>query len=776
MGMRSIRSISLKSGFVEDGRRYVLRNPYLLNRADADLWNDRLYVQIDHRGRCDAWFLQPNPTRYAESLRSFYIRDDDTGHFWSVPYEPVQADPEEFEFSVGRADLRWRVVRDGLDVSLRLVVPRDDTVELWTATVCNRGRRPRRISLFSFMPVGSLGPLVHQAWYDDALCGMIHDYFPYYVRWQDYYRLRELKNRVFCAADVTPTSYEVNRDAFQGGRGLHDPAGLRQKQLGGGRACHEPSAAVFQFTRVLRPGRDVTVNLVFGPASDRAEMRRLKETYLRKGGIEEALRRVEAFLAEHAPAVRIVTPDADFNHYVNWWQSRRALLIGRTMRLTCCPQGRNAIQDCMGAVYTNPIDARRWLLRIFALQHADGWMPHGLPLADGVEMMPIGTIPHRDTVTWGAAAVHFYVCETGDRGVLDEPVPFADRPEPAPLYDHICRALEWSMADRTKRGLSRLGEGDWDDPLNMAGKEGRGESVWLTEALAFALDTWAEVAQKRGDPDRAARYRAEAEKCRGAVNRHAWDGRWYARGTTDAGRWFGVHTDREARIFLNPQSWAILCGAAAGERLESCVASIRKYLSTPCGPMLLDPPFAGMQEEIGKLTQKAPGTGENGSVYCHAVTFYAFALLKARRAEEGYRLLRNLLTGTRDNPIHRSGQLPLFIPNYYRGAGAGASAGRSSQSPNTGTSAWYYRTVVSLLMGVRGEWDGLRIDPQLPRAWPRARVWRRWCGAEFDIEIRRTRRAGAVRVTLDGRELPDNLVPPQPEGSSHEVRIALPSG
>jgi cellobionic acid phosphorylase len=764
----------LDDGFTDDGLRYVVRDVRRLDRADADLWNDRMYLRIDQRGRCEAWFLQPNPTRYSDALRCFYVRDDATGKFWSAPYDPVQAEPEEFEFSIGRSDVRWRTARGGIEVSLRLVVPRDETVELWSVEVANRGATARAVSLYSFLPVGSIGLLAHQASYDEELQGMIHSYFPYYVRWQDYYRLRGLKNEVFAAADTKPDAYETNLNDFLGGRGLHAPAGLAAGRLSGGRACHEPSAAVFQFCRKLGPGRSAAVRFVFGPASGRAEALRLRERYLSPGGIERAYDQAEQFLREHAPTVRIETPDAEFDHYINHWQSRRALLIGRTMRMTFCPQARNAIQDAMGAVYTNPGDARRWLPEIFAQQNADGWIPHGLRLATDVEMIPIGAIPHRDSTVWGAMAVSFYLAETGDFGILDMAVPFADDPQPAPLFEHISRALEWSLRDRTRRGLCRLGEGDWDDPLNMAGYKGRGESVWLTEALAFALDNWAEVAGHRGLPRQAKRYRTQADACRRAINELAWKGRWYARGTTDDGRWFGTAKDAEGRIFLNAQSWAILCGAATGERLRASMAAVRRHLATPCGPMTLAPAFSGMREDIGKITQKAPGTGENGSVYCHAATFYAFALFHARRAEEAFRVLRNLLPGTKANPIERSGQVPLYVPNYFRGTPAGATAGRSSHAPNTGTSAWYYRTAIAMLLGVRGELSGLRIDPQLPRAWKEAKVWRKWRGAEFDIRIRRRRGARRTVVVLDGRPLADNLIPPQPEGSRHQVEVTVP--
>ncbi|MFP3937229.1 MAG: GH36-type glycosyl hydrolase domain-containing protein [Phycisphaerae bacterium] len=760
-------------GFTNDGRRYVLRDPHLIDRADGDLWNDTMHVQMDHRGRCDAWFLQPNQTSYSEPLRCFYIRDDETGEFWSAPLKPVCAEPDEFEFSVGLGDLYWRVVRDGLEIRLRLVVPRDDNVELWTAELRNVGRRKRKVSLISLFPVGSLGKLTHRAWFDERLGAFVHKYFPYYVHWEDYFKLRKLANNVFCASNVKPSSWETNLEDFTGERGLHDPAGLARARLARGEAPQKSSAAAFQYARTLAAGKSLKVNFAFGPAQDRREISRLKRKYLRDGGVDRACKKVYRFLDAHKPAVEIDTPDEQFNHFINHWQARRALMIGRTMRLTFSPQGRNAIQDAMGAVYTNPEDARSWLLRIFAHQQSDGWVPHGMPMAEGAKIMAISEIPHRDTCVWGAIAVYFYLAETGDLGILDESVPFADDARGATLYEHICRALEWLLADRTKRNLSRLGEGDWNDPLNMAGKQGRGESIWLTEALSRGLDDWAEVADHAGDNRRASRYRREAETGRKAVRKYAWDGSWYARGTTDAGRWFGTSKCKEGKIFLNAQSWAIIGGVAGGQRLEKCVESVERYLATPPGPMTLHPPFQDMRENIGKLTQKQPGTGENGSVYSHAATFYAYSLLMARRSEHGWRVLRNLLPGTRDNPVTRCGQLPLYVPNFYRGTGCGKSAGQSSHRPNTGTSAWYYRTAVAMVMGVRAELDVLRIDPQLPKGWKHARVRRKWRGAGFDIQIRRGRTSN-VRIELDGEELADAAIPPQPAGSRHEVLVTIP--
>jgi cellobionic acid phosphorylase len=364
--------------------------------------------------------------------------------------------------------------------------------------------------------------------------------------------------------------------------------------------------------------------------------------------------------------------------------------------------------------------------------------------------------------------------ETGDTGLLDAPVAFADAPRRrAPLYNHVCLGLEWLWRDRTRRGLSRIGQGDWNDPLNMAGLEEKGESIWLSCALALALDAWAAVAARRGDTARAARYRRRAARLRAAVNRYGWDGRWYVRGFTDAGQPFGSAADREGRIFLNAQSWAIMCGAAGPERTRSCIRSVERMLMTPAGPVTLAPAYTRMHTAIGKLTQKVAGWNENGSVYCHAATFYACALYAARSPDKAFDALRRLLPGHPDNPVARCGQVPLYIPNFYRGAACGRKAGLSSHFPNTGTVSWYYRTVVAMLLGVRAEPDGLRIDPQLPSHWKRADVRRTWRGAVFDVRIRRRAGERGVTVRLDGRRLPDNLLPVQRRGTRHVVSVTL---
>jgi cellobionic acid phosphorylase len=771
---KNVKSNQPVAQFVDDGARYVVRDPLLVDQGCSHLLNDRMLVKIDLRGRCSSYYNQPARSGYSQNLRTFYVRDDETGRFWSVPFDPVQAQSEAYEFSAGRADIQWRAVVEEVEVRLRLVVPRDDTVELWTVTATNLSKRPRKLSLYSYFPVGLMSWLSQSARYDAKLGGIVVEHFPYYVRVEDYYKLKDRNSIVFCAGDRKPLAAQANDREFLGLGGPREPEALNYPKLPGDDAIFEAASMIMQYRLRLGPDQGETINLAFGPAADRRDMSRLIRKYLRPGGIDKALARVHAHLESIAPQVRIDTPDAELNSFVNHWLPHQTSFCGGLLRMNGAPCVRNALQDSMGIAWTNPARARQWVCTVLGHQHADGFLPHGAPLTPGAAVTAINSIPHRDMNAWPPLVLDFYVNETGDLDILDQEVGFADSDESVSVYDHVCRGLDWLLRDRSKRGLSHLGEGDWDDPLNMAGAGGKGESVWLTQTLAAGLDAWSAMATRVGDTRRSSRYRREADKCRQAINDLAWDGRWYARGTTDAGRWFGTSRDREGKVWLNAQSWAMICGAAdTPRRISQCMAAVDRYLMTDSGPMTLAPAFTSMREDIGKITQKTGGICENGSVYCHAAAFYAYGLYRARQGDEAFKVLRRLLAGDSANTLARSQQLPLFVPNFFRGEACGKTAGRSSNNWGTGTAAWYYRTIVTELLGVRGECDGLRIDPQLPGKWKRARVWRRFRGAEFDISIGRSAKAESLVVKLDGRELEDNFIPVQAKGSRHEVQVLL---
>jgi cellobionic acid phosphorylase len=415
------KSTGAKAFFSEDGRRYILRDVHFMPAADSFLFNDMMFIQIDHRGRTGStyggsespFFLQPNRTRYSEDVRCAYVRDDDTGDYWSAPYDPVQVEPDEFEFSPGIGDITWRNVTKGIAVDMRLFVPADETVEVWTVTVTNVSGKKRKVSVYPSFPMGYRSWLINKCRWEDRLGAFVYDLFPYYVTVEDYYNNLKLKNLIFCAADRKPTSYTADLDEFKGEGGLHNPDELSDKKLSRRYANFKSGAGIFQYALNLAPGRSATINFVFGPAGDTRDIRRLKRKFLTKGGIEKALAGVEKY--HTSPSVQIETPDVEFNHFVNHWMPKQAFWIGRTLRSSFCPCARNAMTDTTGILYTDPKRARYWIKRIWSLQHKNGWIEHGLPFAEGVHMSLINTVPHRDMNAWGPMFVYYYLCETGDR-------------------------------------------------------------------------------------------------------------------------------------------------------------------------------------------------------------------------------------------------------------------------------------------------------------------------------------------------------------------------
>jgi cellobionic acid phosphorylase len=311
--------------------------------------------------------------------------------------------------------------------------------------------------------------------------------------------------------------------------------------------------------------------------------------------------------------------------------------------------------------------------------------------------------------------------------------------------------------------------------MNMVGHRGKGVSAWLSMATVHALNCWSQICAETGRDELAGEFERHAASMTDAIQSHFWDGDWFARGITDAGTVFGVSSDGEGRIFLNPQSWAMLAGIASAEQRERMIRAVEAQLEGPYGVEMLAPAYTALRDDVGRLTQKFPGSAENGSVYNHAAAFYVAALFGADRPDHAYRLLRRMIPGPDWEDFLQRGQLPVFIPNYYRGARRQLprTAGRSSQLFNTGTVSWVYSIVIEDLFGLRGCPQGLRIAPRLPSGWRQAVVRRDFRGARFSIRFRREARVGGTVITVDGKALTGDVIGGIEAGAGYEVDVVL---
>lgn len=474
--------------------------------------------------------------------------------------------------------------------------------------------------------------------------------------------------------------------------------------------------------------------------------------------------------------MKIETPDPGLDNFVNHWLPRQAFYHGDVNRLCTDPQTRNYLQDQMGMNYIKPQSTRAAFLKALSQQKTTGAMPDGILLVDGAEFKYINQIPHADHCVWLPVCLKAYLDETNDYSLLREQVTDQEGGRRT-VFERISSAADWLLHDRDERGLSYVAQGDWCDPMNMVGYKGKGVSGWLSVATAYALSLWADICRDEGATQAADKFRAGAAQINKAVNTHLWDGQWFARGITDDGVVFGVNSDKEGRIFLNPQSWSILSGAADEERRKLIIRAVEEQLETPYGVMLNAPSFTAMREDIGRVTQKHPGSAENGSVYNHASAFYIYSLYTIQESDRAFRILRQMIPGPDLADYERRGQMPVYLPNYYRGAyyQHPRTAGRSSQLFNTGTVSWVYRCLVEGLFGLQGDKQGLLIQPQLPGHWKEAKVTREFRGATFLVRMRREPGISHAVLLVDGRTLTTNRITDIQTGKTYGVEVRIPA-
>ena len=343
--------------------------------------------------------------------------------------------------------------------------------------------------------------------------------------------------------------------------------------------------------------------------------------------------------------------------------------------------------------------------------------------------------------------------EAGDLALLDEVIPFVDGGA-ATWYQHLLLAVRFYDDELGEHGLVLMRDGDWTDPINGPGRFGKGESGWASMALAYACKQVAELARLKGDSAAQQECLERAQRHIDAVDTHLWIGDRYAYGFDDDGIRYGE--ERDGRTYLNVQTWAILAGCGDAKRQQACKNAIDR-LMCPFGPRLLAPPFPGWDPQVGRLSIKVPGFGENGSVYCHGAAFAAAAMGALGEADASYDIMRRTMPTNPEHPPAASKQIPIWQPNAWFANLSAADAGHSTEALATGTTTWLLLTTCEYLAGMRARrLDGLHLmRPQLPTDWDGFSCTRLVHGTRYQMTVHRGDRN---ELLIDGQESDIGLI------------------
>lgn len=785
--------------FSKNGDEYIITTPTTPRPWINVLSNGEYGFTVSQAGGGYSWLkhAQLNRiTRWEQDLLrdewgKFLYLTDNRGHVWSAGWKPVCADPDRYRCRHGIGYTIIESRNQGIETELLMFVPNNEPVEVWQLTVRNRNRSPRRISVFSFFE-WALGAApdwhreFHKSFMATAFDARAWAIFATKRLWEvpasRGHWNTDWPYTAFHGSSIRPTSFDTDKETFLGRYGnLRIPNAVVKGMLAKRTGKWLDPIGSLHVTLQLAAGGERAVVFTLGAASSKAEAVAIMKNYRSPETVREALESVRQRWQSLIATLQVTTPDDAVNLMTNTWLKYQAI-AGRMLGRTAYYQTggafgfRDQLQDSQVFLPIDPCVTKDQITLHARHQFKDGSVYHWWhPLSE------IGLHNQvTDNLLWLPFVVLSYLRETADFPFLDQRIPFVDDQGETSLYNHCVRAVERSLQHFSKRGLPLIGGGDWNDGLNAVGIEMKGESIWLGHFLFFLLREFGDLASRVNDTARAFEYKARAEKLKYSLNENGWDGEWYYRATKDSGEKIGSRENREGRIFLNAQTWAVIAGVAEGERAEAVMDAVEHRLEFKAGPVLLHPAYSEPDSEIGYLTRYAPGVRENGGVYTHAATWAVLAETVLGRGGSAYRMLSKLMPPRRSMKPDEYFAEPYVTPGNIDGPDS-PNYGRGGWTWYTGSAAWLFRVTTEYVLGVRPVVEGLVIDPCIPSSWRGFAVQRRFRGATYKIEVKNPNRVetGVARVKIDGTETEIKggtrctLIPVFPSGSEHNVLVIM---
>jgi N,N'-diacetylchitobiose phosphorylase len=798
----------MRYGYFDDEQR-----EYVIKRPDVPVsWTNYLGVKdlcavISHNAGGYAFFQSAQHHRITRFRQNgvpldrpghyVYVRDDDTGEYWSISWQPTGKDlaQAKYECRHGLSYSNFSCDYQGIQAEQTLFIPVDDDVELWDVRLRNHTDRPRRLSVFSYVEFSyhhididnqnlQMSLYASGSSYRDGI--IEYDFF--YEPWTFHY----------LAASFQPDSFDCLRDKFLGNyRTETNPIAVERGECSGSFELGGNHCGALHKRLILAPGEEsrVTFMLGIGPRATGAEM---QAKYSDSAAVDQAFAVLKAYWAAKLDRFQCRTPHAGLNTMVNTWNLYQAETCVVWSRFASFVEvgGRTGLgyrdtsQDVLSVAHTNPAKVEQRLLELLNGQVSAGY---GLHLFDpevfkpqvnrlpGVKLPTVVPTPSAadiihgledtcsDDALWIIASVCEYVSETGDVAFFDRLVPFADGGE-ATVYEHLKRSLDFSAEQVGQSGICKGLRADWNDCLNLGG----GESAMVSFLHHWALITFVEAARFLGRTDDVEKYAAMARQVREVCEEKLWDGEWYLRGFTRKGLKIGSAENAEGKIFLESNSLAVLSEAASPERGRSCMDAVDKYLGSQYGIHLLWPAFSQPDDDIGYVTRVYQGIKENAAIFCHPNPWAVVAECKLGRGDRAMKFYDALLPYNQNDLIEVREAEPYSYCQFIMGR-AHSAFGRARHPWLTGSAGWMYYAVTHWMLGVRVAFDGLRIDPCIPAEWPGFEVTRQWRGATYHITVKNPGKVqkGVKSIALNGQPVTTAFIPPQPVGSVNEVVVEM---
>jgi len=714
--------------------------------------------------------------------RYFYLRDRDSGDYWSTSWQPVGKPLDQYKSTCrhGTAYSIFNSEYSGIESEATYFVPLGQAFEYWRLKLTNKSTKPRKLSAFTYCEFTN-------QW--DTFQDQVNLQYSLFItkgeKSGDFLRIA-IQDNLAAQATAKPgsssdtpmscwmtlagnpvTAYDTSRDAFIGTYGGYDkPAAVINGKCSNSESFGDNSCGSIQSDLELAPGESKEILILLGIGEARTTGVSTRKEFGNLERCEKELQKLKSAWHSKLGSLIVNTPDEDINHTVNVWGLYNCLITFAWSRAASLVYNgerdglgfRDSVQDILGVAAAIPEEAQKRLELMLTGQLANGGaIPVIKPFEHkpGNEKAPPDEEYRSDDCLWFFNAVPAIVAESGDFNFYNKTLPYADKGE-ATVFDHLRRALDFNLERMGAHGIPCGLSADWNDCLRLGY---RGESLFVAFQLRLGLVVYSDIALHLGKNDESKWALAEMKKLDANIQKHCWDGEWFIWAITEDGTVYGTKTYEEGQVYFNTQVWSVISGAASPEQMNKALQTVKEKLATPYGLMLSAPPFEKTSINVMRAVVFNKGIKENAGIFNHTQGWGIIAETIAGNGERAYEYCKAALPAAWNDKAEIR-QMEPYVQGQTTYSSFSPRAGNTRTSWLSGAAAWSYYSLTQYILGIKPEYEGLKIDPCVPASWKGFKAERRFRGKNIKIEVQNPSgvQKGIKELFLNGEKMIGNIV------------------
>lgn len=786
--------------FDDKNKEYVINTPYTPYPWINYLGSDDYFVLFSNTAGGYSFFKDPRErriTRYRYNNvpidsegRHFYIKENDT--VWNIGVRPTKTEVDSYEARVGLGYTKITSVKDDIKASQLAFVPKGYQGEIQYITLENKSNIKRSLSLYSYMEFALWDA-------QDDMTNFQRNYSlgEVVIEKNSIYHISEYRERrnhfAFLSVNHDFDSYDTDRDSFIGMyNDVSDPIGISNESLSNSVAEGWQPVAATQINVELEPGETKTFIYTLGFVENSKEEKFNSDKTVNVTKAHEMMNQVntdqkvlelfeqlKVYWTNRLSKYTINSNDEKLDRMVNIWnQYQTATTYNLSRSASYFESGvgrgmgfRDSNQDLLGFMHMDYDKTRTRILDLAATLLVDGGAYHQYsPLTKkGNSLLGTG---FNDDPNWLLLSTVEYVKETGDYGILDEVIQYESNPKlMGSLSEHLEKCFTKVSENLGPHGLPLIGRADWNDCLNLncfseepgesfqtvqnKGDGKTAESVFIAGLFVYAAKPYIEMLHKLGKTEEAFVKQNVVDQMIETVKEHGYDDAWFIRAYDAFGDKVGSSVNEEGKIYIEPQGMCVMAGIGTDDGFaEKALESSKELLDTKYGMVLNYPAYQSYDPKLGEISSYPPGYKENGGIFCHNNPWIMCAQAEIDKGDDAFALYKKITPAYLEDisDIHKT------EPYVYSQMIAGKEGLRHGEAKNswlTGTSAWNFVAISKYILGIRPHFDGLMIDPKLPKELDNIVITRQFRDTKYELHITHNEDKGIFR---DGVKLEGNIV------------------